>query len=599
MNTHINFEKFQVNAESREITFSCCSTTPYERYDFDEVYDEILVINEDSVDLSRLKNSAPLLFNHDTDKLLGVIQDAWIVGDKVFVKARFSANDEFAERIWKDIIDGLIKNVSIGYQIFDYEDKIEQKRNKRYVTRWMIYETSIVSIPADDHCGIRKYEEKQLMENEKVENQTEDIQTETQTEDIQTDAQLEKLQAENEQLKAEVEKLQRLLEDDADDENTSDDDTSDDATSVEPVSDETPSDDENTSDETKELDETEKEEIEKIGEDFNVPKDEIKSAIEQKLSLREFKNKVLTKTFTKKENENMNRKSFKDYLTARNFDTPFMMRDFTGFAPDALVASETLPLSAMLEKKLGVKGFRTISGLHAQVEIPVQTGRVTVTTPGVNEAATDSTPSFEKLVLAPVKFTASVEIGKEMLVASNSDVEAFIIDEITREIAANLEAYMLGKVEEKAGTEINYSDISACTWSDALAFEAAIGGFNVTDASFVMGASTRAALKGIAKSTSAVAAGFICENNEINGYPVNVSGCITDDNIYYGAWDRLVLATFGNDLEILVDPYSASRSGSVVIVGSICADAGLTAPEAFAIGKVQDSSSSSSSSASA
>jgi phage head maturation protease len=64
-----------------------------------------------------LNGSAPLLFNHDTDKLLGMVEKAWIVEDRIFVRVRFSANDSFADRIYKDILDGLIKNVSIGYLV--------------------------------------------------------------------------------------------------------------------------------------------------------------------------------------------------------------------------------------------------------------------------------------------------------------------------------------------------------------------------------------------------------------------------------------------------------------------------------------------------
>lgn len=240
---------------------------------------------------------------------------------------------------------------------------------------------------------------------------------ETPVEEVETEVkeeaseELEALKQENEELKSEVEKLERLLaEDEA------------------PVE---------TAPEEKELDEAEKEEIEKIGADFDVPQEEIKSAIDKKLTVKEFKKQIKTKTFNlkEKETENMNRKSFREFLQARNFDNPFVMRDFSGFAPANLVATETLPLVAMLEKKLGLTGYRTISGLNSQIEIPVQASRVTVTAPGINEASTDSVPEFNKLVLAPHKLTASVTIGKEMLVASNSDVEAFIIDSIMRELA--------------------------------------------------------------------------------------------------------------------------------------------------------------------
>ena len=120
----INFEKFQVNEETREITFSCASDKPYQRYDQEHeiAYNQILVVDESAVNLQRLNNSAPLLFNHDTDKLLGMVEKAWIVEDRIFVRVRFSANDSFADRIYKDILDGLIKNVSISYLVQDYED---------------------------------------------------------------------------------------------------------------------------------------------------------------------------------------------------------------------------------------------------------------------------------------------------------------------------------------------------------------------------------------------------------------------------------------------------------------------------------------------
>jgi hypothetical protein len=56
------------------------------------------------------------------------------------------------------------------------------------------------------------------------------------------------------------------------------------------------------------------------------------------------------------------------------------------------------------------------------VAIPVQKGRLTVNRVGINEASTDSKPTFETVTLTPQKFVASTLIGKEMLVNSNSDV---------------------------------------------------------------------------------------------------------------------------------------------------------------------------------
>jgi len=106
-----------------------------------------------------------------------------------------------------------------------------------------------------------------------------------------------------------------------------------------------------------------------------------------------------------------------------------------------------------------------------------------------------------------------------------------------------------------------------------------------------MSAGSRAALKGILKAQN-TAARFICEDNRINDYEARVSGCISDSNIYFGDFSKLLVANFGNGLEITIDPYTEARSGNIVVVGSYLADAAILHADAFAIGKTQSSSSS-------
>lgn len=581
----INFQKFQIDEENRQITFSCCTTTPYQRYDqkTDIAYNQILVINQQAVDLSRLNNSAPLLFNHDTDKLLGMVESAWIAGDRVFVKVRFSKNDDFADRIFKDILDGLIKNVSIGYLVQQYEDKKQNGIYNRYVTKWQIYETSIVSIPADFSCGIRQLDikdnikmdceqqEKQLIQEQIVEQVVEQkIQSAEQPKqeqivDQQAD-QLQQLKAENEALKLENEKLQHLLAEQPKEQ------------IIEQIVEQT---------KEQQIDEQTKEEIEKMGEDFNIPKEEIKSAIDKKLSVKEFKQVIKQKSFNIKSKEDKKMKNeFRDFLSERNFDKPFVMRDFTGFADASLVGTETTPLVAALDKKLGVKGYRALNGLRSNISIPIQSTRLTVGEVGICEDSADTKPQFEAVELTPHKITGSVLICKEMLANTNSDVQAFIIDSLLKEITYKTEALMLSKVAESAGKEINYASVNAITWKDILAMEAAIDGYLVNNMAFVMSPTAKASLKGIAKAENTIA-GFICENNQVNGYAVNVSGVVGNDNIYFGDWNQLVLATWGQGIQILVDPYSEARSGNIVVVASALVDSAVTQKNAFALGRVQ------------
>lgn len=591
----INFQKFEVNQENRQITFSCCTTTPYQRYDqqTDIVYNQILVINQQAVDLSRLNNSAPLLFNHDSDRLLGVVEKAWIVEDRVYVRVRFSQNDVFADRIFKDILDGLIKNVSIGYSVEAYQDKRENGINNRYVTKWFIYQTSIVSIPADCSCGVRNLnirddnnmdcgkQEKQLIQEQIEKEVTEQVieqkieseqpKTEQAKEQIQEQVvdqkedQIQRLKIENQALKDEIAKIkeQPKVEQEVKEQ------------VVEQVKEQI-------------IDEQAKEEIKKLGEDFNVPQEEIRSAIENKITVKEFKNKIKTKSFNikSKDDKKMDKKEFSRFLSERNFDKPFMLRDFTGFTSQALVGTETTPLVAALDKRLGVKGYRALNGLHSNISIPVQSKRLTVGEVGICESATDSNPQFTNVELSPKKITGSVLVCKQMLHNTNSDVQAFIIDSLLKEITYKIEAMMLGKVAENAGKEINYASVNAVTWADILAMEAALDQFLVDSTAFVMSPSARAALKATPKAENTIA-GFICEDNQVNGYAVNVSGVAGNDNIYFGDWNELVLATWGEGIQILVDPYSQSRAGNLVIVASALVDSAVVQKQAFALGRVQ------------
>ena len=100
-----------------------------------------------------------------------------------------------------------------------------------------------------------------------------------------------------------------------------------------------------------------------------------------------------------------------------------------------------------------------------------------------------------------------------------------------------------------------------------------------------MSPAARAALKGIAKAGTFPV--FLCEDNMVNGYKVNVSGCVSNDNIYFGDWSKLLLGIWGQGLEIMVNPYTYAKEGDVEIVASICVDAAVTQGDAFVVGSVQ------------
>lgn len=508
----IDFEKFEVNEEERGVTFACASDAPYLRYgEGGKPYFEVLEISEEAVDLTRLNGGASVLFNHDFDRLLGCVDQAFVAGNKIFVRVRFSRNSPEADRIFRDIIDGVVKNVSIGYQILHFEKKKQDGVVTRHVDRWMPYEVSVVSVPADDSVGIRSMEAKKMDEENKDTTQKAETAVDGETKN------------------------------------------------------------------------GEAAEIKACGEALGVSEEEVDKAISRGMTAKDFKRKF--RTYNKETEKRMKNEQFKNFLRGGDFQSPFTLRGYEGWTDAALVGTETYPLVKALEKKMGVQGFKSLSGLRQNISIPVQKTRVAITqTATLHDDATEGKPEFESRMLSPKKFTGMVRISKDLLTLCTDDIEAFIIDSLTAEIGYKFESYLLGQVAAAATNTVTYSGLDAFTWADALAFEAKVGGYNLNDLRFVMSPGARSALKGISKDTGS--GRFIVEDNQCNGYDVSVSGCAANDNIYFGAWDHLVVGSFGEGLEILVDPYTYGASGDVRIVGTLCADAVVDNLEAFVVGKV-------------
>lgn len=140
-----------INADARTVDLAWVSEDAYERWWGVEILDT----KPKSVRMDRLRNSAALLLNHDTDKQIGVVETATLDKDKKGrARVRFSRSP-LGEEIFADVVDGIRTKVSVGYRIHDLvlESKEEEVSTYR-VTDWEPYEISIVSVPADDTVGV-------------------------------------------------------------------------------------------------------------------------------------------------------------------------------------------------------------------------------------------------------------------------------------------------------------------------------------------------------------------------------------------------------------------------------------------------------------
>lgn len=146
---NITLDTRAIDQQARTVPASLSSETPVSRW----FGNEILVHTDDAIDLSRTADGLPMLFGHNQDQPIGLVENIYLDGDRLRGTLRFSNNAKASE-IFRDVADGFLKNISIGYRIDRWEEEAASEDVK--VTRWTLMETSIVTVPADASVGINR-----------------------------------------------------------------------------------------------------------------------------------------------------------------------------------------------------------------------------------------------------------------------------------------------------------------------------------------------------------------------------------------------------------------------------------------------------------
>lgn len=101
---------------------------------------------------------APVLDAHNqgsTRAVLGIIQKAWKASGEIRALLKLSSRDDVAG-IVRDIADGILRNLSIGYRVTRWADSTDSKGNRiRTAVAWSIHEASFVPVGADPGAQTR------------------------------------------------------------------------------------------------------------------------------------------------------------------------------------------------------------------------------------------------------------------------------------------------------------------------------------------------------------------------------------------------------------------------------------------------------------
>lgn len=119
---------------------------------------EILEHSPNAINLERAQgDSLPLLWGHDQSEQIGRVSDVNVRDGKLHGKLIFGSSER-AQSIKKDIENGIIRNMSIGYLIDEFDfieaDRSESGEPTYKVKKWTLLEASVVSVPADPSVGI-------------------------------------------------------------------------------------------------------------------------------------------------------------------------------------------------------------------------------------------------------------------------------------------------------------------------------------------------------------------------------------------------------------------------------------------------------------
>jgi HK97 family phage major capsid protein/HK97 family phage prohead protease len=133
--------------EPLRMTFPVSSETPVDRW----FGTEVLRHDDKSVRMDRMNGgAAPLLFNHNWDDPVGMIDRAFIKDKRLWVDAHMFDTERAREVA--AMIDGGMRNVSIGYELYTVEE--DTKQNRFTATDWGVLEASFATVPADPSVGV-------------------------------------------------------------------------------------------------------------------------------------------------------------------------------------------------------------------------------------------------------------------------------------------------------------------------------------------------------------------------------------------------------------------------------------------------------------
>jgi HK97 family phage major capsid protein len=194
--------------------------------------------------------------------------------------------------------------------------------------------------------------------------------------------------------------------------------------------------------------------------------------------------------------------------------------------------------------------------------------------------------------MTPKTCGAFTDYSRKLMIQSSIDVENMVRSDLARVLALEIDRvglYGSGSSNQPLGlkdtTGVLTEDFAADTptFSEVVALESDVSGANALlgNPVYLMNSAMRGSLKTKAKDSGSGL--FVMEGGLVNGYEGVLSNQVASGDLWFGNFADLIIGYFSG-LDIMVDPYTGSTSGTVRVVALQDVDIAVRHPESFSRG---------------
>jgi HK97 family phage major capsid protein len=547
-----------IDEEKRRVRIGVSSEEPVER----SFGMEVLGHNAENINMEFMQSGrAPLLLDHDMTKQIGVIEEFKLdeAQKRTIAVVRFGKSD-LAREIFEDVKDGIRMNISVGYRV-DKLERINKDDESYYRASWTPLEVSSVSVPADQSrlVGVGRSQPKiEIMEKDNIEINLDEVRSQSADE-----ARKEILKNSKEIIDLGVRHNKRDLANQAIKDGLSVEEFR--GSLLENISNdkplETPSDIGLSEKETKRFSI-----LRAINAMANPTDRKAQEAAKFEFEASEAAQRAYGATaqgimLPSEVLRNWNQRDLSAGSDGDLIGQDYRAGDFIEILRNN---SAVMPLATML------------NGLTGDVKIPRKTAAASAAfISSEGGAAGESELTVGNVSMSPKSLGAFTDITRQLMIQSSIDVENLVRNDLAASMAIAIDDAALegsgssgnptGITNTSGINSVSLSSAAAPTFAEMVSMETAVRVDNALlgDLAYIVHPTNYGTLKTTEKATNT--AQFVAVNDEINGYKAVVSPQLTANNYVFGNFNDLLIGMFGG-LDIVVDPYTNSSSGTVRIV---------------------------------